>query len=46
MAGEKPKLQKERYQDDYKENLPQSSPQFQVYSGELPEVIVPDKYSD
>lgn len=46
MAGEKPKLQKERYQDDYKENLPQSSPQFQVYSGELPEVIVPDKYLD
>ena len=46
MAGEKPKLQKERYYDDYKENLPQSSPQFQVYSGELPEVIVPDKYLD
>ena len=46
MAGEKPKLQKERYQDDYKENLPQSSPQFQVYAGELPEVIVPDKYLD
>lgn len=46
MAREKPKLQKERYYDDYKENLPQSSPQFQVYSGELPEVIVPDKYLD
>ena len=45
MARKKPKLQKDYY-DDYKENLPQSSPQFQVYSGELPEVIVPDKYLD